>query len=219
MTCRPMRRRTRSVAAFASFIAAGLVLAGCSTPAPERFHTLLTSDSFASAPAASAPIYVDIGPVSVPAQVDHAQWVLRQPDESLLLLEQDRWAAPLADELRGALAARLASRWGAIDVRGVAIPMAAIWRVRVDVQRFESIPGREARIESTWSLSSSQRGGQTLVCRHVAHEDAAGTGVAVLAAAHRQAVTKLADAIGRQLAALGAGQSAACSVDSLQARP
>jgi len=147
-------------------------------------------------------------PVSVPAQVDHAQWVVRQPDDSLLMLEQDRWAAPLPDELRGAIVDRLGTQWGAVDVRSVALPATPAWRLRVDVQRFESIPGREARIEGTWSLSSSpsssssQRSATPLVCRSALREAVNGSDVAALAAAHRRAVVRLADEIGQRLKAL-----------------
>jgi hypothetical protein len=187
-----------------------LVLGGCATgsKAPERFHTLLEREPAAAASPARS-FYVDVMPVLVPPQVDHAQWVVRQPDDSLLMLEQDRWAAPLADELRGAVADRLSARWGAVDVRGVALPVQAAWRVRIDVQRFDSIPGREARIEGTWSLSTT-RGGTTLVCRSVLAESVSGPGVPPLAAAHRRAVARLADEIGQKVQALQAGQAASC---------
>ena len=191
-----------------ALVLGAVVLGGCSSSKlPERFHTLLPAQR-AAATAVSAPIYVDVLPVKVPEQVDHAQWVVRQPDDSLLLLEQDRWAAPLPDEIRGALVERLNAQWGAIDVRSVALPQPAVWRIRVDVQRFESIPGREARIEGTWSLSlpsSVQREGVTLVCRSVLREDPGGGGVASLAAAHRNAVVRLADEIGKRLKALQSG--------------
>jgi len=191
--------------AFATALAA--LLAACATSKlPERFHTLVPADAglgpaqAASAPrGAAAPVYVDVLPVSIPPQVDHAQWAVRQPDDSLLLLEQDRWAAPLQDELRGAIVARLTSQWGAVDVRGVAPPQASVWRVRVDVQRFESVPGREARIEAAWSVLSTQRGTAALVCRSVLQEPAAQASIPALAEAHRRAVTRLADEIGRHI--------------------
>ena len=187
-----------------------LLAAACSaSKPPERFHTLLPAARAASAPAASA-VFVDVQPVGVPPQVDHAQWVVRQGDDSLLMLEQDRWAAPLADELRGAISERLAAQWGAVDIRGVALPQPSVWRVRVDVQRFESIPGREARIESVWSVSGTQRGASTLVCRSTRVEAVSGGDVSALAAAHRRAVTALADEIGRRLQAMQAGQVGGC---------
>jgi uncharacterized protein len=189
---------------------AALLAGACSTPKlTERFHTLLPAERAAAASATAIPI--EMPPVAVPAQVDHAQWVVRQPDDSLLMLEQDRWAAPLRDELRGAIVERLTSQWGAIDVRGVAQPAPAVWRVRVDVQRFESIPGREARLEATWSLSVSQRGGSMpLVCRTALVEQPAADGIPGLAAAHRRAAVRLADEIGARLKALQAGEPARC---------
>jgi uncharacterized protein len=187
-----------------------LVGSGCSTPRlHERFHTLLPSERSAAAPAAH-PLYVDVASVTVPAQVDHAQWVVRQGDDSLLMLEQDRWAAPLRDELRAAVVDRLASRWAAVDVRGLAQAAPATWRVRVDVQRFESIPGREARLEATWSLASLQRGASTLVCRSSLNEAVSEASVPALAAAHRRAVARLADEIGQRLQGSQGGQPPSC---------
>ena len=199
-----------------------VVLGGCvsaGSKVPERFHTLLAPQAAATSPAVAKPVYVDLLPVHVPAQVDHAQWVVRQPDESLLVLEQDRWAAPLPDEVRGAVVERLAARWGAVDVRAVGLPPAAVWRVRIDVQRFESIPGREARLEAAWSVSlpaaaSPPREASTLVCRSVLIEPVGDGGVPALAAGHRRNVAGLADMIGESLTAPGGG----CPADSVAAK-
>lgn len=193
-----------------ALLGAALLAGACSTPKlAERFHTLLPAER--AAPADANAIAVDVTPVAVPPQVDHAQWAVRQPDDSLLLLEQDRWAAPLGDELRSAIAERLTAQWGAIDVRAVATPASAVWRVRVDVQRFESVPGREARLEATWSLAGSQRGSAPpLVCRSAFAEKPAADGIPELAAAHRRAVVRLADTLGEQLKALQAGRPGSC---------
>lgn len=183
-------------------------LAACSSSKlPERFHTLVPAERAAAAAATGLALPVAVLPVGIPRQVDHAQFVVRQPDDSLLLLEQDRWAAPLQDELRAALVERLVSRWGAVDVRQVATTTPALWTVRVDVQRFESIPGREARLEAVWSVS--QGDGRSLVCRSSRVEAATG-GVPSLAEAHRRAVAGLADEIGQRLRALQSGVAANC---------
>jgi uncharacterized lipoprotein YmbA len=194
----------------AAALATLLTLGGCSTtPPPERFHTLLSDHPTAPTPVAE-PIYVDVLPVGVPPQVDHRQWVLRQPDGSLRLLEQDRWAAALPDELRGAIVERLAAAWGAVDVRGVARPTTPVWRIRVDVQRFESVPGREARLDAIWSLSSGVSGDAAQVCRDSFTEPVDAGGVPALAAAHRRAVVRLADSIGQHLKTRRAGTTGGC---------
>jgi uncharacterized protein len=189
-------------------LALALALAGCaSNKAPERFHTLVPAQAAA---AVQAHGFVYIHPISIPPQADHAQWVVRQADESLLMLEQDRWAAPLADELRGAVASRLAAQWGMVDVKGMPTPSGPLLSVRIDVQRFESMPGREARIEANWSVGSSQKDSNALLCRSVIQETVSEPGVTPLAAAHRRAATRLADEIGKQLQAMRQGQHGPC---------
>jgi len=204
-----MRRAATAMGTMTLVALVNACVSGGSRP-PERFHTLLAPDIAASAASGTAKsVYVDLLPVHVPAQVDHAQWVVRQSDETLLMLEQDRWAAPLPDEVRGALIERLAARWSALDVRAVGLPAASVWRVRIDVQRFESIPGREARLEAAWSLwlpasAAPPREASALVCRSVLVESVGNGGIDALAAGHRRNVTKLADAIGERLQRPGA---------------
>ena len=126
-------------------LAACGAIAACSSPQAPRFHSLLSTDdatwraqaaAAASAPAGSPAFAYDIGPVGVPGAVDQLQWVVRLPDDTLRVLEQEQWVAPLRDELRAALDERLTQRWNAVNVRTVTAPRAN-WRVRVDVQRFE----------------------------------------------------------------------------------
>ena len=51
-------------------------------------------------------------PVSVPAQDDQPQLVIRQGGQGVALLQSERWIAPLGDEIRGALSADLTPRAG-----------------------------------------------------------------------------------------------------------
>jgi len=201
------RARVRAAALLACAL-----LASCAASKPDRFHTLLASDAPAPVPAPGAnPIAIDVLPVGVPAYADQPQWVLRAADDSLIVLEQERWAAPLREELRSALTERLVARWGAVDARTLARAAATTWQVRVDVRRFESIPGREARVDSVWSLASSARAAVTLSCRSSIRESASDGGVPPLAAAHRRAVARLADEIGQRLQTLQRGEPAACA--------
>lgn len=183
------------------------VLAGCSsTPAP-RFHSLLSTQAAAVEAVSTVALPVDIAPVSVPPAVDQQQWVVRLPDDSLRILEQEQWVAPLRDELRAALFDRLAKRYGAVDVRSA--PTAEFVRLKVDVQRFESMAGREVWIEAVWTATPTAKGNPPLVCRSSVREPVNGDAQA-LAASHRRAVHTLADLIGQRLLAMYNGAGVRC---------
>jgi uncharacterized lipoprotein YmbA len=143
----------------------------------------------------------------VPAQVDRPQWLVHLDDDSLALLEQERWAAPLTDELRQALLEILRTRFGAIEARSLE-PGAPSWRIRLDVSRFETRP-YQTRIDATWSLQSTASRTPALRCASSLQESASG-GMPALAQAHRRAVGRLASAIGSRLVALQRGEPGRC---------
>jgi uncharacterized lipoprotein YmbA len=198
----PRFRRPFSAARFPA-IALVVLAAGCASAPSPRFHSLLAATASTAPPAAaaSAPtLFVDLAPVSVPAGVDQPQWVVRTADDTLRLLEQERWLAPLRDELRAALLDGLVRHWNAADPRTAAAPADTPgWRVRVDVQRFETVAGSGTWLDSSWSAVSTVAGSKaSIACRSRLRESAGADPVA-LASAHRQAVARLADQIGATL--------------------
>jgi uncharacterized lipoprotein YmbA len=82
-------------------------------------------------------------------------------------------------------------------------------RVAVDVHRFDSLPGREARIEGAWLLVAGPAPAQATRCEFLYRVPAPGA-IAALAEAHRRAVVRLADAIGVGVTAAAHGQPIAC---------
>ena len=174
--------------------------AGCASAPATRFHSLLAAD--ARAASAAPALAWQLAPVTMPAQVDRPQLVVRAADDSLVVLEQERWIAPLADEMHAAIAERLAQRFG-LGAAGTPL------RVRVEVQRFDSAPGRYARLVADWSVLA-EGAATSFVCRFEA-EQPVGAGYAELAAGHRRAVSRMADAIADALAALAAGRPARCA--------
>lgn len=203
------RLRTVPAARFLP-VAALLALAACSASAPPvRWHTLMPVEvTPRDAAAARSPIAIALEPIRLPAQVDQPQWLVRLPDDSLAVLEQERWASPLADEFRQALLEELAARYGAVEGRAAAPGATPVLRVGVELRRFDSIPGREARIEAVWTIASGSAA-PALRCQGLLRE-AAPTGMSALAAAHRRLVVRLADAIGDGLVAVRGSTSATC---------
>jgi uncharacterized lipoprotein YmbA len=203
---------TRPLSASAAIGVAMLALvaqvAGCGSAQPPRYHTLMPAPASTARPAAPAGSLVwEVLPVAIPAGVDQPQWVVRTVDGSLAVLEQERWIAPLGEEIRAAVADRLTQEVGA---PAVSAESRKRWRIRIDVHRFDSTPGREARLEATWTLSSDADAAAALRCRGEFVQALAASGYLALAKGHQQAVTTLADAIGSELKALSAGQTATC---------
>jgi hypothetical protein len=193
----------RAAAAAALALVAALVVGCASTPAT-RLHTLLPAQSVPR-PAQGTLTPIVLEPIRIPAQVDQPQWLVRLPDDSLAILEQERWSSPLQDELRQALLEEL-GRFGMVEAAvGASVP----WRIRIELRRFESVPGREARIEGSWLLSAGDGRRPGLRCDW-RYAESAGPGMPALANAHRRAVVRLAGALGESLGKLGRGETAAC---------
>ena len=191
----------------AAALAALALGAGCAANNPPRFHSLLGSEGVAAPVGTPGRLRIDLGRVAVPAQVDQAQWLVRMPDESLALLEAERWASPLRDELRHALLGVLVERHGAVDARS-SPGDAAPWRIDVDVRRFESAPGAEARSEGSWS--ATRRAPAARVTCSWAIREPIGDGMLALAAGHRRVVERLANSMAAALQAAERGAAAPC---------
>ncbi len=206
--------RTRLLNLGAAFAGIALALAaGCSSVPPVRYHTLMPdavpqrAAGVGGRAGGAGPIAIVLEPIRVPAQVDQPQWLVRLPDSTLAVLEQDRWASPLRDEMRQALLEDLNARYGIVEARNA--PGVAPVRVALDVRRFDSVPGQEARIEGSWTIVSGEGGKSSKRCEWFYREPAAA-GMQRLAAAHRLAWARLGDGLGESLARASRHEAVAC---------
>ncbi len=162
---------------------------GCGTTAPSRFYTLDPTAVSDGAVPVNYPIMV--GPVSVPAAVDRPEFVVETAPNRVDVDEFNRWAAPLNDAVAQAVAGDLVKLLGTPNV--AAAPLANFdpaYRVTIDVQRFDSVPGQAAMIEAVWAVRRTA-GGETRSGRTVAREAVAGDSFDALAAAHSRALAKM----------------------------
>ncbi|KJK16745.1 PqiC family protein [Pseudomonas sp. 2(2015)] len=153
-----------------------LLLAACRSD-PIHYHTLIPQQ-----PAAASSADVLLEQVSVPPQVDRPQVVIRQGNSSLAILETEWWGASLADELRNALVNQFAS--------SSAQPRLGL---RVEVQRFDSVPGQYALFDARWRLRAGN-GGATLNCRSVIQTQA-GASIDALVLAHQQNLKRFTELV------------------------
>jgi uncharacterized protein len=193
-------------------VVAAALLLGCATPPAARFHSLLpgAAGETRAASAEATSIGWELLPIAIPAQVDRPQLVVRAADDTIVVLEHERWIAPLADEMHAAISERLAQRFGpahpcASDKPNAKPPA----RIRIDVQRFDSAPGRYARLFAEWTVATSAATTPALVCRFES-ERTVGPEMAELPAGHRRAIAALADAIAGTLTEIDAGRPVRC---------
>jgi len=68
------------------------------------------------------------------------------------------------------------------------------YRVTINIQRFESVPGKSVLVEALWVVRKSA-GGAAQSGRTLASEPVSGNGFDVLAAAHSRALAKVSSDI------------------------
>lgn len=161
-------------------------IAGCSRTASARYYSLEAT----AAPVGANPsrTSVMVGPVSVPASVDRPEIVARAAANRVEVDEFNRWDAPLEDAIARAVAGDLAAQLGSPDV--AVAPMANFnpdYSVIVNVQRFESSPGKSALVDAVWTVRSTATG-EVRSGRTTAIETPDGSGYDALAAAHSGAL-------------------------------
>lgn len=187
-------------------LCAAALLAACSSTPPPRFHSLLSGAVPLTQPPAASVLAWQLAPVTVPAQVDQPQFVVRRADDTLVVLEQERWIAPLQDELRAALAEQLSQTLGSPGASPG--PGRKDWRVAVEVSRFDSAPGRTLLVLQ-WSVSARGTAEPVLRCQG-RYEQTVAVDMAAVAQGHRQAVQRLAAAMAPALLSLDAAKATAC---------
>jgi hypothetical protein len=130
-----------------------------------------------------------------------------------VLLNGERWIAPLGDELRSALSADLARQLHSEDVSALPGNDKPMLRIKLDVRRFDSQPGSYALIDGTWSVrvmhEASGQGSSTVSCSSRISETV-GPGYDALVDGHQRAIGHLAVQIAAVAQSLGNGQTPAC---------
>jgi uncharacterized lipoprotein YmbA len=191
-------------------LAAPLLLAGCSSTPTDQFYTLSGGAATVVPPApASAPLFFEMRPVTIPAQVRRPQMMVAGEAGKIELMEHHRWAGPLADEITTGLSLGIAANLGGVDVyRNPAPAGSTLYRIGANVQRFESKEGGYALIDAVWNVRKVD-GGSVQTCRSVFQENV-GPGYEALVAGHRAALAKLAAAISAGVRSQVAGGTLAC---------
>ena len=180
------------------FAVASLVwlAAGCAS-APARFYTLnSTAQATGLTPVASAVI---VGPVRVPALVDHPQFTVQVGPNRVEQDEFNRWAEPLGDNIARVVVSDLRVLLGSSEVAVAPwAPFSSAYRVTINFQRFDSVPGKSAEMEAFWVVHQPVGEGKTFG-RTVAKEPVTGKDFESLAAALSHALGRVSADIAERI--------------------
>lgn len=205
---RPPRGLVRG-AVYVGALAGLVALAACSSPS-SRFYTLGADGAPAgsaapvSARTSAAPAWlIEVAPIDVPPQVAKNQLVVQTGPTQVKVLEDERWASLPGDEIRRALSTSLTQQLGTIDVYGTAYPdTTPVYRVSMNVQRFESWPGSHALIDAVWSVRAV-RSTAVMTCRSVVSQPVSG-GYDALVDGHRVVLQRIALQVATAVQAMAA---------------
>ncbi|MFA6231357.1 MAG: PqiC family protein [Rhodanobacter sp.] len=187
-----------------------LGLAGCAS-APLHYYTLVPPAGVPTNAGQTAGPPFELLPVSVPAQVDQPQLLVRQGGQGVALLGSERWIAPLGDEVRSAMSADLSAELNSQDVSGLPGNGKPRLRIKLDLRRFDSEPGSYALIEAAWSVRLLSGGdhAEPVACSSLIRETVA-PGYAALVQGHQRALGQLAAQMAAVARSLAAGEPARC---------
>jgi uncharacterized protein len=179
-------------------IVSAAILSACAS-APTHYYTLLPPAD--NAAIAHADVAISVDPVSVPPENDQPQWLVRIGRGEVAVLDSERWAAPLGDELRAALSDDLGR------LLGTAAPAGSqhVYRVRVQVRRFESMPADHVSIEADWRIERT--GTPPLNCASRVSEQVE-PGYPAIALGHQRALAEISTQIATAVRGMESGNPA-----------
>jgi uncharacterized lipoprotein YmbA len=176
------------------------LVGGCASPA-SRFYTLSAA---ASAPAATTSnLSVVVGPVSVPPVVDRPQIVVTTGTNQVRLEEFNRWASPLQSNISRVVAENLVAMLGTprVVLFSQTLGVDVDYRVGIEVQRFESVPGEASTLDAIWTVSRT-KDSKSQTGRTTVREVASDKGYDALASAHSRGLARLSRDIADAVRAL-----------------
>jgi uncharacterized lipoprotein YmbA len=194
--------------AVACLVSAG-VSVGC-TSAPVRYYTL-TPPPGEMLPASKAVVEVEVRVIHTPPQLNRVELMVRTGPTEVALLENERWASPVKDEIKDAVRLELQRRLRSATGSPTGISK---MQLDIDVQHFEAELGRHALLEASWSLtlSPTRQGSndpQAVTCGFRADEKISA-GYEGIVKGYQREIAALADAVVAETTRRASGKVTAC---------
>ncbi|RUL65839.1 membrane integrity-associated transporter subunit PqiC [Dyella dinghuensis] len=190
-----------------TLVIAVALLAGCAST-DLRYHTL--QPAIGHPEMSASKFRARLTSVQIPAEVDTEQLVVRANGNTLIRESEDRWAAPLADEIRGALDNAWRQDYGLEDVQGVDDASRSIPHVGVQIQKLDAAVGSHVELVANWWVSLDQaQAAKSWSCQRVYFEHAEG-GIDDLVDAQQRVFRSLAGDMALSAVAMESGHVPVC---------
>jgi len=192
------------------------VSVGC-TSAPVRYYTL-TPPPDKALPASETTLPIDVRVIHTPPQLNRSELMVRTGPTEVTLLENERWASPVNDEIKDAVRFELQRRLSRVTGSPPAYTKLTL---DLDVQQLEAELGRYALLEASWSATLSTTGRRSTGARATTctfqSDEKIHAGYAGMVEGYQKALAALADAIVAVLilhVGLPCGESCGCDTDA-----
>lgn len=142
------------------------VLSGCSSSPPLHYHSL--SGPATGTGSGNAEMLVEIVPLMIPERVNRDDIVIQGQNGGITILHDERWAAPLSDEVRQVIDDTLWQTVHAADVYQTPVAQNSqnlpLYRLAVRIEKFDTGLADSATVEASWTIRRLPMG-QSTVCR------------------------------------------------------
>lgn len=177
-----------------------LVLGGClgggsQTPATRFFvlNSLYTTENETKPVTDLKNAVIVIGPIKLTQVLDRPQIIIRQSDNEIRVLDLDRWAEPLHENLTRVLIDNLAALLSTQSV--IRFPPAGsltfAYQVLMEVSRFDGKPGDEVVLQARWAILGDNGDTVLLKQQAVLNEPTGGDTIADMVSAQSRLVAKI----------------------------
>ena len=185
------------------------VSVGC-TSAPVRYYTL-TPPPAKALPASQATLVIDVRVVRIPPQLNRSELMVRTGPTEVTILENERWASPVNNEIEDAVRLELQDRLGRMTGWR---PAFAKLTLDIDVQHLDAELGRYALLAASWSAAFSATGQRSTGARAITctfrSDEKVHAGYAGMVEGYQREIAALADAIAAMLTSPSSGIDASC---------
>jgi uncharacterized lipoprotein YmbA len=169
-----------------------LIFTGCATRRADHFYAL---SALPGAPSASRAVFARqvTMHITLPSLVDRGELIFTTGDQ-VTILEHERWASPLLDQVIATLGQDLEARRAELLIANRSLEQSTmpLSKVSVEVVRISAERGARVTLETRWRVVDSVTG-NVAVGRDVFAAPMASEDYAQLAAALSQCLAQLAD--------------------------